>query len=76
MQKLIFDSFTPIIVQPEARRGSHEGFLGMVSAQVGWYWLSLQMPGGLLHLWEHGEGGGALCQHHPEEADAQEWGAV
>lgn len=29
----------------------------------------LQVFGGVLHLWQRGPGGGALCQHHQEEAD-------
>lgn len=30
----------------------------------------LQVFGGVLHLWQRGPCGGALCQHHQEEADA------
>ena len=30
----------------------------------------LQVSGGVLYLWQRGQRGGALCQHHQEEADA------
>lgn len=29
-----------------------------------------QVSGGVLHLWQRGPRGRALCQHHQEEADA------
>lgn len=37
--------------------------------------VALQVSGGVLYLWQCGPSGGALCQHHQEEADAP-WGSV